>query len=550
MATFLNTWPIWLPAVLVPALAGAVAMGMVWRRRLTRSLGELQQARRNTDAVLTSITDNVTFLDPDFHVIWTNWRDREHGAPECDITAGSPCHMLLRGKTEPCTGCPVPAVMRTGLPAEGEVHCLAGRILRMSAAPVRDAGGELEGVVQISRDITEKRHLAERLQQAQKMQAVGQLAAGVAHDFNNSLQVILGYADLLQSLVPDSGEQTTYLDAVCRAGEQARDVVRQLLTFSRKHEPRTEPVDLAGILEERLDVLRRLAGAGIDIRLAAPADLPLVTADPSQVDQVLLNLCVNARDAMPGGGRLDLELETVLLDATAAGRRGAPAAGDYVVLTVRDTGEGIPPELQRRVFDPFFTTKDVDRGSGLGLATVYGIVAAHHGFIELESAVGQGATFRIGWPASSMLTGTAETVVEMPARTARASILVVEDDPGVRKLAVKVLEREGHDVEVAVDGRAALDVLVEGPPRHDLVVMDVMLPGANGWAVYLSAVARRPDLKVIFCSGHSPKQLESEVQMEMSGMEFLQKPYRPVDLVARVRRLLAGDDLECGRQEG
>jgi CheY-like chemotaxis protein len=377
------------------------------------------------------------------------------------------------------------------------------------------------------------------------MEAVGRLAAGVAHDFNNSLQVILGNAELVAAELPTDHGQQLYLDAVLRAGRQARDVVRHLLAFSRRQEPSIEPVDLVAVVRRQVGVLRSLLGADIHVRVAAPADLPPAAADAAQVEEVLLNLCLNARDAMPDGGILDITLESVNLDADGARLRGAPAAGSYLVLGVRDEGEGIPPDLHDRVYDPFFTTKDVDRGTGLGLATVHGIVGAHRGYIEMDSAPGRGSCFRIGWPAA--VAGH----VELPAPTSASDrILVVDDEPGVRQVAEAALTRAGYEVDTASDGAEALERLQNVVRRYDVVVMDVTLPGLNGWAVYTRARRTHPGLKVVFCSGHTPALLETEFQIEMPALQFLQKPYGTEELVRRVQELLARPALEAREERG
>ena len=539
MLVHLPIWPHWTTIILSLMLVAAGVSLLVLRRRGAEYRRELRLARRDKDVVLASISDQVTFLDADLRIVWSNWHDDAEQRASSLPRPGAVCHQAIAGRFEPCPGCPAPGVLRTGIASEGVVICNDGSILRMSAAPVRDEDGRTIGVVQTARDITEKRRLAAQLQQAQKMEAVGQLAAGVAHEFNNNLQVILGNAEMVAAdLAPDS-EQSRRLQAAMRAGDRAREVVKHLLTFRRRRDPHIELTDLGVLVGRQVEMMRRLMGVQVDIGFTVAPELPLVEVDPSQVEQVLLNLCLNARDAMPDGGRLDLELKVVELDAGAARRRGAPAVGAYVLLQVHDDGEGIPAEVQDRIFDPFFTTKDVDRGTGLGLATVHGIVAAHRGFIELESQPHQGTQFSVYWPVGATTPDRERTASTDDESASPSRILVVEDESAVRELAVSVLESQGHRVEAAADGHEALARLARGGRHYDLVVMDVMLPGLNGWTVYTRAIAHRPDLKVVFCSGHSPALLESEFRLEMAELEFLQKPYRAADLVARVHELLA-----------
>jgi len=539
--------------VLLVTLAAStliLVLGLVllWRR-LQRRSAELRGVRHEQDLILGSISDNVTYLDRELKVVWANWSKRDGHPALGDPCAGKICHQCVAGRPEPCGGCPVPQVMATRVAADGEVTFPGGQIMRVCAAPVLDEAGELVGVVQTMRDITEMRRMADRLKHAQKMEAVGQLAAGVAHDFNNSLQVILGYAEILADSLPAGTPERSFLDPVLRAGRQSRDVVKQLLTFSRKQAPTTESFDLGERVTSQMDVLCRLVGSPVQITVDAPSNLPQIVADPSQVEQVLLNLCVNARDAMPQGGQLNIALQAIDLDPPEARRRGAPSAGSFVELLVTDQGMGIPAEIRDRIFDPFFTTKSVDRGTGLGLTTVYGIVRAHHGYLEVDSVEGEGTTLRIGWPASDTLRPLAMPDEPVLPAVAAASILVVEDDPGVQELAQAILEGDGHTVELVHDGHQALDRLLQGGDRFDLVIMDVMLPGMNGWAVYRRAQSQVPDLRVVFCSGHSPALLESEYKLGFSAQQFLQKPYRPRELLLRVRSIL-GDQAAGMKAEG
>jgi signal transduction histidine kinase len=501
-----------------------------------RQRRQMRDVTRRHSLVLASITDYITFVDTDQRIVWSNWSPE--GEPRALV--GTHCFQALSGRTEPCGGCPVPEVLATGQPAEGVVTEVDGDVYRISAAPVFDQRKRLIGVVQLSRDITDKRRLAERLQQAEKMEAVGQLAAGVAHDFNNNLQVILGYSEMLASVLPAGSEGGALLAPVRRAAEQAREVVGHLLTFSRRQESRRQTLDLAVVIDGQVGALDRLLGDRVKVRWQPPVGpLPPVVVDAAQAQEVLLNLCLNARDAMPAGGEVTIGLASCTLSGAEAAACGAPSPGRYVVLSVADAGTGIAPEVRDRIFDPFFTTKGVDRGTGLGLSAVYGIVVDHGGYIDVRSTVGQGATFTVGWPVDTTPGPRSPDLPDdVPAR-----VLLVEDDAEVREVAEAVLSREGYQVDTASDGRAALQRLEADTPRYDVVVMDVVLPGLNGWTVYRQACRRHPDLRVIFCSGHSSSQLESEFRMAIPELAFLQKPYRPADLIGRVQTVLAGDGM-------
>ncbi len=535
--------PIWLFGLLAVAGGGAtglaVAVVLQSRSRLAAAAQAMSTLRRERELVLESISDNVTYLDTEMRVVWTNWTDGASGAraPQFPTRRGDVCHQAIAGSPRPCEGCPVPRVLASGDASEGVVACRDGTILRLCAAPVRDHDGTIVGVVQTARDITEKRQLAERMQRLQKMEAVGQLAAGVAHDFNNSLQVMLGHGELLAGALDHDASSRASVQAILRAGRQARDVVSRLLTFSRNSEPRLQACDLAGLITDQTTLLGRLVDATVELHVEVSATLPPVVADATQVEQVLTNLVVNARDAMPEGGEIKIALRVVDLDRRAARMVGAPTPGRFVELSVADTGVGIPPELRERILEPFFTTKDVDRGTGLGLSTVYGIVTAHHGYLRLESELGRGTTFHVGLPAEGTLAlrGAAGSAGRM-SRSAR--VLLVEDDPAVRAFAGTVLRSAGHAVEAVADGLAASELLERADAGCDVVIMDVMLPGRNGWAVWTRARQRHPGLRVVFCSGHPPARLAAEVSGELAGGEFLHKPYQAEELLGALESVL------------
>lgn len=536
-----SSWLVWSTAGLAASLAAAAVVIGRLRWRLRRQQRSLQDKTRDLDLVIQSMSDNVTLLDRDLRVVWTNWAGRTRGYSNQAPQPGDVCHAAFAGRAEPCVGCPAPAVLRTGRAQEGEVVCRNGTLLRLSGAPVHDDRGTLTGAVLTARDITEKRRLAERLQQAHKLEAVGQLAAGVAHDLNNSLQVILGYADLLAAVLPGDSEARGYIGAMNRAGRQARDVVRQLLTFSHKRLPSTEWIDLGDWVGQQADIMRRLLGDDIEIRVAVAPALPRIPADPAQLGQALLNLCTNARDAMPGGGRLELAVAAVELTSEEAARRGATAPGTYVVLSVADEGEGIAPELHDRIFDPFFTTKDVDRGTGLGLAAVYGIVTAHRGYVELESEPGRGATFRLGWPIHRYAADTtplpAAGGASLPATNGAGSIMVIDGDPEVRRQAATVLREVGHRVDEAPDGPTALARLADPAYSCDVLVLDANLAGVNSWSLYRQARRQRPELRAVLCSDHAPAHLEPDLPPPLPGIAHLQKPYAFAELKAKVAAL-------------
>jgi PAS domain S-box-containing protein len=399
--------------------------------------------------------------------------------------------------------------------------------------PFFGSGGQLLGILVIQRDITERRHLEEQLRQSQKMEAVGKLAGGVAHDFNNLLTVILGNISLLQAGVSDNDQAREVLGSVERAGWSAAELVRQLLGFSRQTVLRKQPAVLHQVVTEVAGILRRTFDPRIHLRIQTAPDLWTVLADPSQMNQVVMNLCLNARDAMPDGGDLELELANVtLVDGGHPGAR----AGQFVCLRVRDSGVGIPDDVRPRIFEPFFTTKPFGKGSGLGLALVFGIVQQHEGWVECTSAEGRGTCFEIFLPRLVQAT-TNGPVLEAPllANGRRATILVVDDEEMIRDLARTWLEHLGYRVRLANDGRQALEVFQQERGSINLVILDLVMPELPGRQVFRRLREIDADVPVLFSSGFSnePRRPDDD-----GVVGFIGKPYQLTDLAEAVRKAL------------
>jgi len=392
-------------------------------------------------------------------------------------------------------------------------------------------------------DITERRRLEEELLQSQKMDSLGRLAGGVAHDFNNLLTVIRGYADVLSRELADGDPRFGEVREIRRAADRATALTRQLLALSRRQVLVPREVDLNALVQEMEQMLRRVIGENISIVTVRSPDLGLVRADPGQLEQVLLNLAVNARDAMPEGGTLTLNTARMLISAPRdePATQGVPP-GDYIVLRVADTGTGIDRETQAKIFEPFFTTKPLGEGTGLGLSTVYGIVQQSSGAITVESQVGAGTTFRVFLPRLAKdAVATAETPSAgspRPNRRRRYAVLLVEDDDGVRQLTRRILEDFAYAVLEARNGTEALAHLDAGSPRIDAVVSDVVMPGMGGRELVGRLRLRRPDLPVLFLSGYTGDELSDEVRGQQH-QAFLQKPFSPDALAAALDDLLA-----------
>ena len=400
-----------------------------------------------------------------------------------------------------------------------------------------DAHGEPLRGVGISMDVTERHTLEAQFQQAQKMEAIGRLAGGVAHDFNNLLTAILGYCELLLvDLDPDDPRQAD-IAHIQKAGESAAGLTRQLLAFSRKQIIEPTLLDLNVIVADIRAMLGRLIGEDVTVVLALGPALAPVTADRGQVEQIILNLAVNARDAMPDGGTLTIQTANVELDDHYAKTHLAVKPGPYVVLTVNDTGTGMTPEVQARLFEPFFTTKELGKGTGLGLATVHGIVARSGGSINVYSEVGRGSSFKVYFPRAD----AAERVVAGPPPAARpfvgtVTVLVVEDEEGLRELARRLLQRQGYAVLVAANAAEARR-LFEQHASIDVLLTDVVMPGTSGPELTRQLVEQRPELKVIYMSGYTEEAIVHHGVID-PGIAFLHKPFTSEILGRKIREVL------------
>ena len=385
----------------------------------------------------------------------------------------------------------------------------------------------------------ERQRLETQLIEAQKMEVIGQLAGGVAHDFNNILAVIMGYTDwIAEDLGPDSPLRE-YTEEIRHASERAVGLTRQLLVFSRKQTVQPVVLDLNDAVTDLEKMLRRLIDENIDMAMVLGTQIGCVKADPGYVGQVLMNLVVNARDAMPNGGTVTIATENVTLDGHQAGAHAGVAPGDYVMLSVSDTGTGMTDDVKARLFEAFFTTKPKGKGTGLGLATCQTIVQQSGGHVGVDSELGRGTTFRIYLPRVEQPVDTAPKPIQTaPPARGTETLLVVEDDPAVRHLAEGVLKAQGYDVLSAPNGQDALHVAREhkGSPIR-LVVTDVIMPLMGGKVMAEWLKTAYPDLKILFTSGYTDEAIAQEGVLE-PGIAFLPKPYTPAALTRRVRELL------------
>lgn len=423
---------------------------------------------------------------------------------------------------------------------EGYVTKTAGRTLSWSFHPVT-ASRVVHCYVE---DVTEKLSLESQLRQAQKMESIGQLAAGVAHDFNNMLTIIQGHAGMLMARPGMTPQTLDSAQAVFFAAERAASLTRQLLMFSRKNVMQVKPLDLREIVTNMSKMLRRLLGETITLEFAPPQEFPLVNGDGGMIEQVIMNLCVNARDAMERGGTLTIGLQTVHIAADYLQTHPEAHPGEHVCLRVSDTGCGMDTYLIGRIFEPFFTTKEVGKGTGLGLATVYGIVKQHEGWVEVNSRPEFGTTFQVFLPASQERTKprNEESPPTAPITGGKETLLVVEDEPVLREMAQTILEECGYTVYFAANGREALELWKQHRDCIDLLFTDMVMPaGVSGVDLANSLLADRPQLRVVFASGYTVDDISTDFLARNNNARFLQKPYTRTTLARTIREAIDGN---------
>lgn len=533
-------------------LSYAVA-NAIERRRAEEALRESEILRRT---VLDSLSASIAVLDPNGKIVAVNetWRefarqngmsmlsDCTEGVDYLDVVRRS-AEAGLRQAGEIVAG--IEAVLsgrQPGYVVEYDCHSPAQqRWFVMQVLPLSGkAGGAVishESITDRKRAETEREKLQGQLGQAQKMESVGRLAGGVAHDFNNMLQSILGNAALALEEVPPGSPLRESLEEIQSSAQRSADLTRQLLAFARKQTISPKVLDLNDTVGGMLRMLRRLIGEDIDLAWMPGASLWPVRMDPSQVDQILANLCVNARDAISGSGKVTIATQNVRLGDTDVAGRSDVVPGEYVVLSVSDDGHGMDADTRAHLFEPFFTTKEPGKGTGLGLATVFGIVQQNQGSIEVTSERGQGTTFRILLPRVLVQTSAELPEAVTPSRGGTETVLLVEDEGQILHLSRRILEQRGYTVLAAATPQAALTLASRHPGPIHLLITDVVMPGMNGKALFERLQASRGDLKCLFMSGYTANVIAHHGVLE-EGVEFLQKPFTVEALAARVRKVL------------
>ncbi|MDX6385707.1 MAG: two-component system, cell cycle sensor histidine kinase and response regulator CckA, partial [Blastocatellia bacterium] len=413
-----------------------------------------------------------------------------------------------------------------------------GKDFQAHVAPLTSVNGDIIGCIGLAVDVTERKALEIEMRHAQRMEAVGRLAGGIAHDFNNLLTVITGYTDLTLLRLDPTDPRRNNLDEVNKACERAAGLIRQLLAFSRKQVLKPEVLNLNATVSEMNQMMGPLIGEDVELVVELDPDLGRVKADSGQIEQLIANLAVNAKDAMPSGGKLCISTSNMVLDEAIAGNFELVPAGPYVLLTVSDTGHGMDPETVRHIFEPFFTTKEIGKGTGLGLSTVYGIVKQSGGYVSVASEVGRGTTFRIYLPQVEEEVDKIETRPRLSALLpGKETVLLVEDDTQLRSIAAMALEMSGYDVLTAANGAEALLLCERFSSRIDLLLTDMVMPLMGGQELSNRLLKLRPGTRVLYMSGYSENAIVHHGAMEQ-GTDFIEKPFSVEALTRKTREVL------------
>lgn len=520
--------------------------------KLLHDLQETDRALRHTNQVqgdlLKALPSSVALVDHDTKIVQVNhaWSHEENLNPFTFGANDAPTYIEHCRGISRVEGDAVRKIIHgieEVLRGEQDLYtleyaCLAGderRAFQLLVAPIQNETPR--GAVIMHLDITARKRLEEQLIQAQRMESIGRLAGGIAHDFNNLLTAILGSAELALTRPIEDKMVRDCLTSVMSAAESSATLTKQLLAFSRKQiiEPRI--IDVYAVIHRLEGILRRLIGEHINLSVSEYTDLWPIFADPGQIEQVLLNLAANARDAMPEGGKLTIEFGNVHLDNEYVGLRPQVEPGDYVLIAVSDTGEGMPDYVKQHAFEPFFTTKGKGKGTGLGLATCYGIIKQHRGYIWIYSEPNRGTTFKVYLPRS-----TGEVEAAGPAEPSEPprgdeTVLIVEDEPIVRTMATELLKLLGYTVITASSGPEALDLSSRHEGKIDLLLTDVVMPEMSGRTLADELIHRRAGIKVIFVSGYSENAIVHHGVVD-EGIHFLQKPYTLMSIARKVRQVL------------
>lgn len=539
----------------VPLEVSLSASGEKWNRLLTcmirditsrkEMLDQIAKGKREWEETFDTINDAITIHDNDFNIIRANKAAEEMLGVQIEKIVKQKCFRSYHGTAAPPVRCPSCQTAKTGIDSTTEIYeSHLDKYLEIKALPRYDENRDLIGVVHVVRDITARRTAEEKherlqtqLNQAQKMETVGRLAGGVAHDFNNILSAIIGYSELALNDLPRDSQLFEDITTIKESGEKAAVLTGQLLAFSRKQVLKMQPVDLNAAMENMAKMLYRIIGEDISLDLHLTPDIDKINADPGQIEQIILNLAVNARDAMPHGGHLIVETSQVDLGNDYVDQHPDAKPGKHILLAVTDTGTGMSGDVRKQIFDPFFTTKELGKGTGLGLATVYGIVKQHESQIYVYSELGKGTTFKIFLP---VIEGTDDEMADQIIETipqGKETFLIAEDDPTIQRMLKSYLEPLGYNLLMAADGREAINISKAYDGVIHLLLTDVIMPNMNGQELADAIQEMRPEIPIIFMSGYTDDVISHHGVLE-PGVHFIQKPITPSRLAKMMKEVL------------
>jgi PAS domain S-box-containing protein len=514
----------------------AVAVDITERKRAETERKRLTAAIEQTNEIVfvTDSEGTIQYVNPAFEAVTGYTREEAVGRTPRMLKSGKQDAAFYRELWETISSGKTWSGRIVNKRKDGKLYTEEATI-----SPVRGASGKIVNYVAVKRDITENLRLSAQILQTQRIESLGTLAGGIAHDFNNILTAIIGYGEMLKLRIAHDPKAASDLNEILRNAERASVLTRQILTFARRQIIEIGNLDLNRVVTDLERLLRKVMREDIEIRIHLADGVPTIRADQGQVEQVLMNLSLNARDAMPGVGQLVVETEEAWLDEEHVKQYPYMKPGRYAVLSVNDTGIGMDEETKERIFEPFFTTKGPDKGTGLGLAVVYGIVKQHNGFIHVYSEPGKGTTFRVYFPAVDLPPDSKTAAARGVIRGGSETILVVEDDESVRHLTEKTLSSYGYKILIAFDGEEAVEVFRRRGKEIAMVMLDVVMPKKGGKQAYDEMRTMTPGLKALFVSGYSADAIHDAFVLQ-AGIPFLQKPFSPGALARKVREILDG----------
>jgi len=547
-------------AFIVSLLASVMVIYFVNQIRQTRMINEqlqkeindrkrieaaLENAKNEWEDTFNTINDAITIHDTDFKLLHANKAAKKLLDTPRQYILKQQYYESFHGIPSPATGHSDHRSSGKDLPAVTEIfEPLLNKYYEIKTFPRQDKDARHTGFIYVARDITqnkkseqEQQKLMAQLLQAQKMESIGRLAGGVAHDFNNILSLIIGYSSIILDELSDDSPIKDDMKLILNSGERAAALTRQLLAFSRKQILDMKLTNINSLIEDMTMMLGRVIGEDITLKLNMNSTAKNVLADPSQIEQVLMNLAINARDAMPDGGRIVIETSSIELGGGFAGSHEEIRPGVYTLISVSDTGTGISSDVQKKIFEPFFTTKEVGKGTGLGLATVYGIIKQHQGYIYVDSKINQGTKFRIYLPVVQEEAERIKKKINKSKPKGTETVLVVEDEPSLRKLIVDMLRQLGYKTLEAPNGETALQIGSSHQETIHLLLTDVIMPGMKGNELAEALKADRQEMKVIFMSGYADDMIAHHGVLD-PGLHFIQKPLPPSKLARKIRDVL------------